>query len=82
MAKQSEDALISYYQAGETWETEVLRHARRSRAVAWLVCTMFGVLALLALVALILLVPLKSFEPYIVEVDKNTGYLEVKSGLT
>lgn len=82
MAKQSEDALIGYYQAGETWETEVLRHARRSRAVAWLVCTMFGVLALLALVALILLVPLKSFEPYIVEVDKNTGYLEVKSGLT
>jgi type IV secretion system protein VirB8 len=29
-----------------------------------------------------MLVPLKSFEPYIVEVDRNTGYLEVKSGLT
>jgi type IV secretion system protein VirB8 len=82
MAQQSDDALIAYYQAGEMWETEILRHARRSRAVAWTVCLMFGVLALLALVALILLVPLKSFEPYIVEVDRNTGYLEVKSGLT
>ena len=29
-----------------------------------------------------MLVPLKSFEPYIVEVDKNTGYIEVKTGLT
>jgi type IV secretion system protein VirB8 len=29
-----------------------------------------------------MLVPLKSFEPYIVEVDKSTGYIEVKTGLT
>lgn len=82
MAKQSDDALVSYYQDGERWETEILRQARRSRAVAWLVCTVFGLITSLALVALILLVPLKSFEPYIVEVDRNTGYLEVKSGLT
>ncbi len=28
------------------------------------------------------MLPLKSFEPYVVTVDKATGYIEVKSGLT
>jgi len=42
----------------------------------------FGLITLLSLTALVMLVPLKSFEPYIVEVDRNTGYIEVKSGLT
>ena len=35
----------------------------------------------LSLLALLFLLPLKTFEPYVVTVDKNTGYLEVAKGL-
>ena len=82
MTKSHEAGLYSYFQDGERWEQEILKHAARSRAIAWFLTAVFGAITLLSLTALIMLVPLKSFEPYIVEVDKNTGYLEVKSGLT
>ena len=36
------------------------------------------VIALLALATLAMLVPLKSYEPYMVVVDKTTGFVEVK----
>ncbi|RWA84913.1 virB8 family protein [Mesorhizobium sp.] len=78
----NEGALRSYFQDGDRWETEIVKKAKRSRSLAWFVALLFGAITLLALVALVLLVPLKSFEPYIVEVDKNTGYIEVKTGLT
>ncbi|TIW61798.1 MAG: type VI secretion protein [Mesorhizobium sp.] len=78
----NESALRSYFQDGDRWENEIVKKAKRSRSLAWFVALLFGVITLLALVALVLLVPLKSFEPYIVEVDKNTGYIEVKTGLT
>ena len=38
-------------------------------------------MALLALAGLLLLLPLKEFAPYVVTVDKNTGWLEVSRGL-
>nr|WP_250811988.1 VirB8/TrbF family protein [Neorhizobium tomejilense] len=82
MADSKDIDLRSYYQSGDIWEKEIVKRARRSRALAWLVTTVFGGITLLSLIALVMLVPLKSFEPYLVVVDKNTGYLEVKSGLT
>lgn len=82
MSKLQDAALNSYFQDGDRWEYELLKNARRSRAVAWVMALVFAAIALLSLIALIALVPLKSFEPYIVEVDRNTGYIEVKSGLT
>lgn len=82
MADNRDTALRAYFQEGEQWEHEIVRKAKRSRALAWFVATIFGGITLLSLAALVLLVPLKSFEPYIVEVDRNTGYIEVKTGLT
>lgn len=82
MAESKDVTLRSYFQDGDRWEHEIVKKAKRSRALAWFVTTIFGAITLLALAALVLLVPLKSFEPYIVEVDKNTGYVEVKTGLT
>ena len=38
-------------------------------------------LAVLSFVALLLLLPLKTFEPYVVTVDRSTGYLELTRGL-
>jgi type IV secretion system protein VirB8 len=82
MTQSHEAALYSYFQDGQRWEQEILKQAERSRTIAWFLTTIFGTITLLSLTALIMLVPLKTFEPYIIEVDKNTGYLEVKSGLT
>lgn len=73
---------MSYYQSGDIWEQEIVKRAKRSRSLAWFVTMIFAGTTILSLLALVMLVPLKTFEPYIVEVDKNTGYLEVKSGLT
>jgi len=82
MAETDEEQLRTYYQSGDIWEQEVVKKAIRSRALAWCVTTIFGATTLVSLATLAMLVPLKSFEPYIVEVDKNTGYIEVKTGLT
>jgi type IV secretion system protein VirB8 len=82
MPETSDADLRSYYQSGDIWEQEVVKRAKRSRALAWFVTALFGGITLLSLAALVLPIPLKSFEPYIVEVDRNTGYIEVKTGLT
>lgn len=82
MADTKDAALRSYFQDGDLWEQEIVKKAKRSRTFAWFVTMVFGVITLLSLTALVMLVPLKSFEPYIVEVDRNTGYIEVKTGLT
>ncbi|MGZ2488298.1 type IV secretion system protein VirB8 [Rhizobium pisi] len=82
MADSKDINLRTYYQSGDIWEQEIVKKAKRSRMIAWFVTTIFGGITLLSLLALVMLMPLKSFEPYIVEVDKSTGYIEVKSGLT
>lgn len=82
MADTKDFALRTYYQNGDIWEQEIVKKAKRSRTFAWFVTMIFGAITLLSLIALVMLVPLKSFEPYIVEVDKSTGYIEVKTGLT
>lgn len=82
MTDSKEAALSSYFQDGACWENEIVRKAQRSRTLAWFVTSMFGLMTICALLALIMLVPLKTFEPVIVVVDKTTGYIETRSGLT
>ncbi|TPI27680.1 type VI secretion protein [Mesorhizobium sp. B3-2-1] len=82
MADSTDDRLRSYFQEGEIWEAEIIKRAKRSSRVAWFFALVFAGIAAFSLVAVVLMLPLKSFEPYLVEVDKNTGYIEVKSGLT
>lgn len=79
---KADSGLVTYYQDGQRWEEDISRRDRRSRAVAWLIAMTLGVVAVCSLVVLAMLMPLKTFEPYFVEVDKTTGYMEVTSGLT
>jgi type IV secretion system protein VirB8 len=67
-----------YYADGATWEHDIARRNRNSRALAWIVAAVMTVVAIGALGVLALLVPLKTYEPYIVVVDKTTGFVEVK----
>lgn len=70
-----------YYQEGLAWEQDVVRSVKRSRSFAWLVASVMTVIALMAMAALILTLPLKTYEPYLIAVDRSTGFLEVKRPL-
>jgi type IV secretion system protein VirB8 len=82
MAESTDNQLHSYFQQGDVWEQEIIKRAKRSARVAWFFALIFAGLATLSLAAVVLMVPLKSFEPYVVTVDRTTGYIEVQSGLT
>ncbi|MCP3477912.1 VirB8/TrbF family protein (plasmid) [Bradyrhizobium sp. CCGUVB1N3] len=67
-----------YYVEGATWEHDIARRNRNARALAWTVAAVMTFVALGLLAILALLVPLKTYEPYMVVVDKTTGFVEVK----
>lgn len=67
--------------AAATWERETYLAQRRSTRRAWACALAAASMAVLALLALLLVLPLKEFAPYVITVDKNTGYLEVTRGL-
>lgn len=73
--------LEEYFKAGETWDREVFSNMQQSRNRAWLLSFISMGIAILSLLTLVLILPLKTFEPYIVTVDRSTGYLEVTKGL-
>lgn len=73
--------LQRYFKDGETWEQEMIANAFQSRNRAWILSFSCMGIAVLSLITLLLLLPLKTFEPYVVTVDRNTGYLEVTKGL-
>jgi len=82
MEKQKEMVDKRYYQQGATWEDEIHRNLRRSRTLAWIVAFVSLAIALLSVSTLVLILPLRQYEPYVVEVDKTTGYLEIARALT
>lgn len=67
-----------YYTDGVTWEHDLARRNRNSRALAWIVAAVMTLVAVASLAALVLLVPLKTYEPYMAVVDRTTGFVEVK----
>lgn len=66
------------YEQGRTWEQAKAASDRRSKGLAWTVAIIASVLAIVAVFAVAMLVPLKTYEPYMVVVDKSTGFVEVK----
>ena len=66
-----------YFSEAVRWENDVIRSVKRSRSVAWIVAAIGALLAVTAMACLALLLPLKSFEPYVIEVDKTTGFMEI-----
>ena len=77
-----EKDIRSYFEHGDIWEQEIIKRAKRSSRVAWFFAIIFAGIAVLSLVAVVLMLPMKSFEPYVIAVDRTTGFVEVKSGLT
>lgn len=72
---------LPYYVDAAIWEKDIARRNRWSRSLAWCVASVASVIAVAAVGALILALPLKTYEPYMVVVDKSTGFVEVKRPL-
>lgn len=73
--------LRKYFEDGETWDQEIFANMLQSKTRAWLIAFFCMGIAVLSLLALLFLLPLKTFAPYVVTVDKSTGYVEVTKGL-
>lgn len=71
----------TYFKEAETWDHDINANLRQSRNRAWIVAGVAGFVAVLSLLSLVLVLPLKEFAPYVVTLDKATGYIEVTRGL-
>lgn len=74
-------SLTQYFAHAETWDHEIFANISLSRNRAWLISFFCMGTTALALLSLALLLPLKTFAPYVITVDKSTGYVEVTKGL-
>jgi len=78
---QLQNALNPYFEQGQIWEQAIYSSVIKSRRLSWLVSSLLFVLVMLLSLALWLLIPLQRYEPYIITVDKTTGYLEMTRAL-
>jgi type IV secretion system protein VirB8 len=65
-----------YFAAARTWADGQVQTSAREVRIAWRVAAAAVALALLLALALVLLVPLKTVQPYVLTVDRNTGAVE------
>lgn len=75
------NSLHDYYQQGERWETQIYRRAVVSSKIAWMVASVSMLTSLALAGGYVFLLPLQKYEPYVVTVDKSTGYLEIARAL-
>lgn len=65
-----------YYAAAKSWSDGEASSAKRETRIAWRVAAGASAIALLLALALAFLVPLKTVEPYVLTVDRQTGAVE------
>ena len=72
----------AFLHAAKAWETDQVVRAQKSERRAWLFAGGGLATALVAVTAVAVLTPLKSVEPFVVRVDKNTGATDIVTRLT
>ncbi|AQT48018.1 virB8 family protein [Bartonella choladocola] len=71
----------NYYQQGQVWEQAIYSAAVKSKRLSWFLSTILLGIVILLSCCLWLLIPLQRYEPYVITVDKTTGYLEMARAL-
>jgi type IV secretion system protein VirB8 len=66
-----------YYAAAQGWADGQVEAERRGRKLAWTVAAVAGAIALTLALALAMLLPLKTVQPYVLTVDRQSGAVEV-----
>lgn len=67
----------TYYAAAQSWADERVAAERKARRLAWTVAGVAGAIALLLAITIALMLPLKTVQPYVVTVDRQTGAVEM-----
>ena len=70
-----------YYAAALSWTDERVLAERRMRKIAWGVAAAAGFVVLVLAITVMLMMPLKSVQPYVVTVDRQTGAVQVATTL-
>lgn len=65
-----------YYAQAQSWSEDVVGGLRRSRRRAWLLAGAASATSFMAVTALALLTPLKTVVPYVIELERSTGYVQ------
>jgi type IV secretion system protein VirB8 len=76
MSQAKPDMPADYIAQAASWADDTQSALKRSRKIAWIVAGAACVIAVLQALALIFLVPLKTVEPHMLLVDKQTGYVQ------
>lgn len=71
-----------YYTAAKTWAGGQAQSSARETRIAWRVAAGAALIALLLALALVFLLPLKTVQPYVLTVDRQTGAVEPATFLT
>lgn len=71
----------TYYAEASGWAADAAESARKSRRTAWTVAGVAAGVAALEALALASLMPLKTVQPYVVTVDRQTGNVQMAQGL-
>lgn len=70
-----------YFRKTKTWDEEILAKTLQSKQRAWLLTSVSFALLGLSLASHLFILPLKSYEPYIITVDRQSGYAELSRKL-
>lgn len=67
----------TYYATAQSWADERVESERRLRKLAWIVAASAGAIALMLALVIVMLFPLKTVQPYVVTVDRQSGAVEM-----
>lgn len=72
----------NHFNRGKTWDDEIVANAISSKRRAWCVSVISLLIALVSVITVMFLFPTKREIPYVVTVDRATGYTEVTKKLS
>ena len=70
-----------YFAKAADWDYDANIGRRRRERLAWMLVVASWSVTLLSVLALVLAMPLKEFAPYVITVDRSTGWMEITRGL-
>ena len=70
-----------YFESATSWVETQNGSALRERKIAWIIAGIATAISLILALTLLILLPLKTVEPYVVTVDRQTGAVQVASGV-
>jgi type IV secretion system protein VirB8 len=71
----------AYYEQGMVWERHIYRRAVAHARLAWSIAGLSLLMLAAAIGALLFTIPTIRYEPYMITVDKTTGYMEMVRAL-